>query len=215
MNSFVRFGSTIRLSTRKSNSFLISNKKNQFATNTKPDSNPQNNNNNKQQNNQKQNQQQSKSKTTNTTTTNEERPLVGIDYDREGIYKNKAVYSNSTLALVLGAVGIAIVGCSYYFIIDERKSTRPYKLAMVYLKHAPELKKPIGNEFKDGWWVESKRTGNRVCMRTHISGTNGSGTASFCSTFNIHAVALQQLIVSVDGTNEKILIDTSDSEQKP
>jgi hypothetical protein len=130
--------------------------------------------------------------------------MQNTDYTRTQYWGSFAVFA------------VIVTGAALYFINDERKSTRPYKLAMVYLRHSPELRAVLGEPIDDyGYWVNTKRSGNQVCMSTAVHGPNGDGKASFCATFKLRSVELTRMHVDVHKpTPQTIDIDLR-SENQP
>jgi hypothetical protein len=102
----------------------------------------------------------------------------------EGFIADHHLSNAKHLAAFCAFTGV-MASCIHIFMLQETKSTRPYKLALATLNTQSLVQNEVGYPLKEPYYISTKRRGNKVCMSFRVSGPKNGGRVSFCSRLKV------------------------------
>ncbi len=113
-----------------------------------------------------------------------------------------------TGCLTLLGLGLAFVAGTAYFIFAMMKSADVYQDALHRAQAQPTVVQALGEPVKDGWYVTGNIQVNgptgSADLSFPVSGPKSKGTAYLKGTKSMGAWTLEELVVEVDATGERI-----------
>ena len=112
-----------------------------------------------------------------------------------------------------GCLGMLLLVAGFVFIIvgivfGALKSSDAYKSALAQTKADPRVVNALGSPITDGYFVSGKTnvsgSSGQADMTVPISGPKGKGTMYFVASKFMGKWTFSKLVVTVDGTDEKI-----------
>jgi len=122
---------------------------------------------------------------------------------------------------VPGVILLPILACGGCFLgfrafkIAHTKASPPYQQALAAVQDSPEVQEALGQPIEDTTWVptgELTVDNNRgeANLIFQVAGPKGSATVSFNARMVGGTWGLNELVVTVDQTGERIVIDTTE-----